>query len=418
MTAYVFVGACRGTAPASAVGDAPEREVREYVQLVVALGARDPDSLDYTYAPREWMADNASNPPALPEIRARALASADRLDHVASAAPDAERWRHLIGQLRAVAARAELLLGRRLRFAEESRALFGVTAPRPDEAMVASTQAALARLLPGSGPLVERYEAFERRHVVPPDRVRAVFERALAGCRERTLNHLSLPPGEQVEVAYTRDSPWNGYSRYKGGYHSTVEVNLDFGLTVDDALALACHEGYPGHHAHNSLVESRLVATRHFMEFTVQPLFSEQMLVAEGLADRAIDLAFPSDDRAGFERDVLYPAAGLDARDAARVVQIERLVVRLRPAVADVARQYLDGDLEFVRAGTALRERALIPQPDGLLKFLNEFRSYAVTYTYGPEGLGTEIGAAPDDPRAAWRRYEEIAVPPWHLPVR
>src|SRR5258706_245781 len=92
------------------------------------------------------------------------------------------------------------------------------------------------------GALADRYEAFERRHLVSSGRARTVFERALAACRERTLDHLSLPPEERVDVQYVSDSPWNAYSRYHGGYYSTVQVNLDFGLTVDGALALACHE--------------------------------------------------------------------------------------------------------------------------------------------------------------------------------
>ncbi|MBI3403283.1 MAG: hypothetical protein HY048_17870 [Acidobacteria bacterium] len=409
--ACVLVGGCR--AAPSAVDAGPDREVREYVSLVVALGARDPDSLDYAYAPREWTADEEAAPPTLAVIQARALTSADRLARLIRESPDAARWRHLVRQLQSVAARAELLRGRRLPFDEESRALFGVSVPPPDALRVAATQAALARLLPGSGALVDRYAAFERRHLVAQDKTRAVFERALAACRDRTLQHLSLPVGERVDVEYTSDSPWNGYSRYHGGYRSTVQVNLDFGLTVDAALALACHEGYPGHHVQNSLIENVLVAPRDWTEFTVQPLFSAQMFVAEGLAVHAIDRAFPGDDRAAFERDVLYPAAGIDARDAARAVEIARLIDQLRLATADVARRYLDGNLEFVRAGTALRERSLIPQPDGLLKFLNEFRSYTVTYTYAPDWPGFRRAASAREPAFGWRDFEETATTSW-----
>src|SRR5260221_243556 len=346
----VLVGACRGAAPAADAGS--DREVREYVRLVVALGARDPDSLDYAYAPRDWTATDASVPPTLAVIRERALASAQRLAPRIQASPGTARWRQLVRQLQSVAARAEVLRGRRFPFNEESRALFGVSAPPPDEARVAATHAALARLLPGSGALADRYEAFERRHLVSSGRARTVFERALAACRERTLDHLSLPPEERVDVQYVSDSPWNAYSRYHGGYYSTVQVNLDFGLTVDGALALACHEGYPGHHVQNSLTAARLVAARGWTEFTVQPLFSPQMFVAEGLAVRAIDRAFPGDDRAAFERDVLYPAAGVDARDAALAVEIERLIDGLRLSTAHVYPRSLDLDLNFVRLRT------------------------------------------------------------------
>jgi hypothetical protein len=209
-----------------------------------------------------------------------------------------------------------------------------------------------------------------------------------------------LPAGEGVEVAYVSNTPWNAYSRYHGRYRSTIQVNVDYGLSVDGALALACHEGYPGHHVQNVVTEEQLVLNQRLREFTIQPLFSGQSLLSEALAVQAIDFAFPGDMRATFEREVLYPGAGLDPADAARGVAVARAVDRLRLVVADIARSYLDGQLEFVRAGWALTDRALVPQPVPLLKFLNQFRSYAVTYTYGPDWLD-ERDARNDDPRTA-----------------
>jgi hypothetical protein len=397
----LLVSACFTKEPAGVPRGALESDVVEYVRLGSALGARDGDSLDYAYPPPEWTADATRTLPTLAAIRARALAAAERLGRLdASDVTEAYRRRWLVAQLRALAARADLLTGQRPSFDEESRALFGVTVPPLDEAAVRASYAALDRLLPGRGSLAARYASFARRQLVPVDLMRTVFERALAGCRQQTLSDMPLPAGEGAEVAYVRDTPWNGYSRYHGSYRSTIQVNVDYGFSVDEALVLACHEGYPGHHVQNVLTEERLVVTRRFLEFTIQPSFSGQSLVSEALAVRAIDRAFPGDTRAAFARDVLYPAAGLDPADAARSVAIARVVDRLRLVVADIARSYLDGDLEFARAISALNDRALIPQPVPLLKFLNRFRSYALTYTYGPDWLDAR-DVRDDDPRTA-----------------
>jgi hypothetical protein len=396
--------ACATRKPA----DAPQRPIEavvvEYVRLAAALGARDVDSLDYAYAPPEWTADDSRTPPPLAAIRARALAAAERLVRLGELdqAEDSRR-RSLAAQLQALAFRADLLAGRRTSFDDESRALFGVTVTPPDAEAVRAAYAELDRLMPGRGSLPARYESFERRQLVPEDRVRAVFERALAACRDRTPVDVRLPAGEGVEVAYVHDTPWNAYSRYHGHFRSTIQVNVDYGFSVDGALGLACHEGYPGHHVQNVLTEQRLVMDQHLPEFMVQPLFSRQSLLSEALAVRAIDLAFPDDTRATFERDTLYPAAGLDPANAARGVAIARAIDRLRLVVADIARSYLDGDLEFVRAGAALNDRALIPQPLSLLKFFNQFRSYAVTYTYGPDWLNVRDPRT-DDPRTSLLR--------------
>jgi hypothetical protein len=346
----------------------------------------------------------------------RALAGADRLE-AAVRSDGSARWHALARDLRSVAARIDVLDGTRRSFDEESESLFGVHLP-PDDAAEDARHAyrELEHRLPGSAPLPDRYARFQSRMLVAPARARAVFERALDGCRERTLQHLSLPPGERVEVVSVHNSPWNAFSRYLGAYHSAIQIDVDAGLTVDGALTLACHEAYPGHHTQNSLVEKRLVRERGLLEFTVQPLFSPQAFVAEGLAVQAVDLAFPDRDREDFERETLYPIAGLDGRDAARSVEIERLIERLRGVTVRIARRFLDGDLEFARAAAELREQALVPQPDVLLKFLNEFRTYSITYGYGPDWVRRRAGlndAGGADER--WRRYEVTITQPWVL---
>lgn len=382
-----LLGACGRTESAS-THSALDADVVEYVRLAVALGARDGDSLDYAYPPAEWVADDIRTPPALAAIRARATAAAERVERIAdSPASDRARRRSLAAQLRALAARADLLSGKRLSFHDESRLLFGITPPALEEGAGRRASSDIEHLVPGPGSVIERYESFARRQLVPTDRVPVVFERALAACRQQTRREIALPANEAVEVVYVHDSPWNGYSRYHGHYGSTIQVNLDYGSSVDDLLVLACHEGYPGHHVQNVITEEQLVVKQHLIELTVQPAFSHQSLVSEALAVHAIDRAFPGDMRAALERDVLYPAAGLDSADAARSVAIARAIDRTRPVVADIVRRYLDGDLEFARALPVLRDRALVPQPAALLKFVNRFRSYALTYTYGPDWL-------------------------------
>ncbi|HEY7162245.1 MAG TPA: hypothetical protein VH815_13345, partial [Acidobacteriota bacterium] len=43
------------------------------------------------------------------------------------------------------------------------------------------------------------------------------------------------------------------------GYRSIIQVNTDLPVTIDRAIDLACHEGYPGHHVLNLLIEKNLV---------------------------------------------------------------------------------------------------------------------------------------------------------------
>jgi hypothetical protein len=377
-----------------------DRRFDQYVRLVVALGVRDPDSLDFYAGPAAWAQRARAEPPTISGIRSAALALDDEVMREQPRS-SAERSRRLFlrGQIQALAARAELLEGRRLPFDEESRLLFGVDAGNRDSSLFDEARREIGALLPGRGALSERYSAFDRRFLVAPSSLQTVMAAAIDGCRRVTAAHITLPAAEQVRVEYVHGMPWSAFTRYEGHARSLTQINLDFGLTIDRLLELACHETYPGHHVINSL-----------LDMPVQPMFSPQSLRTEGAATFAVELAFPEADRLAFERDRLFPLAGLDPHDAELYQRVSRLVDRLRWLQVDVARRYLDGELEFVRAATALEEDALMPAADSTLKFFNEFRTYAVTYTVGRD-LAANSVAARDDLRQKWRAYEEWIRP-------
>jgi hypothetical protein len=236
--------------------------------------------------------------------------------------------------------------------------------------------------------------------------VPAVMKRALDACREQTRGHIALPEGESVTVEYVANKPWDAYSTYHGHFHSVIQINTDFPLTVDRALELACHEGYPGHHVYNSIEDAELVQRGGRAELMVQPTFSPQSFASEAAATVAAEVAFPPEERLRFERDTLFPLAGLNPQDAERYLKVSRLVDELAIAEAPIARDYLDGRLEFVRAGAALEEQVLMAHSEATLKYINEYRTYMLAYTLGKERLLKCLRQA----EKPWQAYQQIIV--------
>jgi hypothetical protein len=213
-----------------------------------------------------------------------------------------------------------------------------------------------------------------------------------------------LPSGESVSVVYVRDRPWSGYSRYLGSARSRIEVNTSFPITVDRVLDLACHEGYPGHHVYSTLRDRRVVDARHWPEYSVMPLFSPESFVAEATASMGAAMVFSNADRLAFERDVLFPLAGLDPTHAERYVAVTRLREHLDLPLAGIVARYLTGDLDFVEAGWALKDEALMAHPLATLQFVNQYRGYALAYTLGKAQLTPVIGPdVPSDVR--WENF-------------
>ena len=336
---------------------------RRYVTLALGLGRHDPNYVDAYYGPDSLRTAAAAESLTTAEV----LAQADSLlrvlgDTVPAYADSMVRLRHryLRTQLGSMAARARMLGGQRLSFDEEAKALYDVTPPRFADAHFDSLLARLDSLLPGRAPLAQRFQSFRDRMVIPAGRVDTVFRTAIAACRARTRAHMPLPDGERFDLEYVKGTPWNAYNWYKGNFHSLIQVNLDFPVPVDRAVDLACHEGYPGHHVYNASLERALFRDRGWVEISVYPLFSPQSLIAEGSANFGIDMVFPPAERTAFERDSLFPLAGLDTSLAQRNAAVRRVVEDLNYARNEVARRYLDGRLTRVQAEAAMRRYWLI----------------------------------------------------------
>jgi hypothetical protein len=391
-------------------GQTIDAVAREYVRLAVALGERDHDSIDYYVGPPAWIDGIHEHPQTFGQIRASTLELTRRLQATVVATPsdEARRRDYLIAQLQALAGRVDVLASKSASFDAESAALFGVKIEgNLDRPRIATIRAELQRLLGADGDLGERYVRFSRRFVIPRERLAAVMSAALEGCRRQTLAHVPLPPGESVNVNYVEGAPWSGFSAYLGHYHSVLKVNLSFALGPEEVLNLACHEGYPGHHVFNSIRDWKGHA---WPEVAVQPTFSPQSLLSEGAASDALDLAYPPAERLEFERKVLFPAAGLDPTGAAQYVQVEHLIDQLRDTEAIVARDYLDRHLEFVRAEQALDEDAAMADAVPTLLYVNEFRSYVVTYTLGRKLVARCVnGTSHED---SWARYLALMQTP------
>ena len=395
-----------------------EAAAEAYVRLVLALGRHDPDAVDAYYGPPEWRAEDREAPP-LSRIRMEAAALAERI--AALPAPEEEmaelRRRFLVGQLAAVAARAEIVAGKRLPFDEESAVLYDAIAPTHSEEHFCALRARLEDALPGSAPLAERYQAFRAAFAIPLDRVDRVFRAAIAAARERTVRRIALPEGETFVVEYAHDRPWSGYNWYQGGFRSRIQVNTDLPIYVERALDLACHEGYPGHHVYNVLLEKHLARDRGWIEFEVYPLFSPESLIAEGSANFGIEVAFPDAERLAFEKNVLYPLAELDPLRAEEYERVRKLTEGLAYAGNEAARRYLDGAMDARSAAAWLVEYSLLSpaQAAQRVRFIEKYRSYVVNYNLGKDLVRAWVetrGGTAEEPERRWRVFESLLAAP------
>ncbi|MFS0735436.1 hypothetical protein ABC347_00130 [Sphingomonas sp. 1P06PA] len=394
-----------------------DRIADDFVRATLEIGTHETGYVDAYYGDPKIAAAAKAAPRSLPQLTAAMRALAVRLDGIDAArlAPIEQRRRlFLQGQVKAAETRLAMRGGATLRFADEAAGLFGV---RPAPTPLASYDAALARiaaLVPGEGALAARVDAFSSRYAIPADRVKPVIRAAIAECRRRTVAHIALPEAETFRLELVTDKPWGGYNWYEGKATSLIQVNVGLPVKIDRAIDLGCHEGYPGHHALNMLLEAKLARGRGWREFTVYPLYSPQSLIAEGSANYGIEMAFPDEEGLAFEMATLYPLAGLDPATARPYWALRQELKALAGAQTTIAALYLDGEIDRETAIGLRQKYGLINRAEAerSVRFIDSYRSYVINYGLGRDMVRDWVEAAGADPAARWARFGRLISEP------
>lgn len=391
---------------------------RDYVALTLEAGTHEAEWVDAYYGPAELRTQAEAKPRSLAELRAAANALIARLDKDALTSwvqPDTElRAKALRGMLVAAETRLRMLEGRKFSFEEEAKGQFATI---PQLKPLSHYDAILARLeneIPGTGPLAARVDAFNERYVIPKEKLQPVFDAAITECRKRTTQFMKLPEGESFVMEFVTGKPWSGYNYYKGNYKSLIQINTDLPIRISRAVDLGCHEGYPGHHVLNLMIESKLARGKGWKEFEVNPLYSPQSVVSEGSANYGIDLAFSPAERLEFERDVLYPLAGLDPKSAESFWKLQQATEALGGARLTIAKMYLDGEIDRAKALELTQKYQLLSpaRAEQQVKFTDHYRSYVINYGWGKELVKGYIERSNPDKAERWRRMEKILSEP------
>ncbi|MFN0105071.1 MAG: hypothetical protein ACKV2U_23675 [Bryobacteraceae bacterium] len=399
----------------SAAGCAPKPDrmnalAERYVKLILGVGHHDPNYVDAFYGPPEWKP--AKQP--LPQLATEAGTLADSID--LQTGGDLHRQNYLLIQTRAAGSRIRMLQGEKFSFDKEAQMLYEVEPPAVSLAELETSLQAIGKALPGSGTIEERYAKFYNRFAIPAERVDRTFRAAIAEARTRTKKWIpGLPAKESFDIEYVKGKSWSAYNWYKGGARSVIQVNIDLPIRIDRILQLACHEGYPGHHVYNALLEARLVREKAWMEYSVYPLYSPQSLIAEGTADFGAGLVIHGEESLAFKRDVLFKEADLDPALAPEQHQMQKLLRPLRHATIQAARTYLDGTrtaaetIEYLQRYT-LETKA---RAERRIRFFDEHRSYIINYSFGEDIVANWVAkTAGEDLAARWKAFTEILSSP------
>jgi hypothetical protein len=394
--------------------DAVTNIVNDYLKLTLEAGTHEAEWVDAYYGPPALQSGAKENPRSLAGLLADTKAMIERIDKAEIAPNQIRRAKALRGMLVAAETRLQMLQGRKFSFAEEAKGQFATVPVLKPLSDFDPVLARLEKLIPGAGPLAARVDAFNERFTIPKDRLQPVFDAAIAECKRRTAAHIALPAGEAFTMEFVTGKTWSGYNYYLGNYKSLIQINTDLPIRISRAVDLGCHEGYPGHHVLNLMTESKLARQNGWKEYEVNPLYSPTSVLSEGSANYGIDLAFPGPERLAFERDILYPLAGLDPKTAQSFWQMQQMTEGLSGARLTIAKMYLDGEITRAKA-LELTQKYLLLSParaEQSIAFTDHYRSYVINYGWGKDLVRDFIENGKPETKTRWTRMEKILSEP------
>lgn len=387
-----------------------DEAAERYVSIALAFDRLRPGEVDAYFGPAvhvEAARQRARRPDVL-------LAEAEALASLLDRAPfqDGGRRTRLAADVQVLVARLQATVrGTRPSLVQEATGTYGLTLAPPAAVDVLAARAALDAALPAGPALGARLATHRTRLVVPVDRRRDVFLRALEACRAATVPHWPLPADEHLDLAWT-SSGAAAWHRYLGGHRSRLDVNPAGVALLDASVDVACHEGYPGHHA-QFVLHDRGAEDRLPLEQQLVLLRSPAAVLREGAAQYGVQLAFPPEARRTLERDVLAPLAGVDVGDVERQQVLRphlRVLERLVPVILGA---WDRGDIDDEEAVRRLADEALVADAPSVLRFAREHGAYVFAYTVARARVEGLVTAASDGtPEGAWRALRDLLAPP------
>lgn len=265
--------------------------VDRYLELGLRLGRHVDGFVDAYYGPAsigDYVAvETVKSPSFLIASAAQLLSDLDA--GVDAEFVDASRRRWLRAQIQGLHTSARKLAGEDISYVDEVDWCYGVRPTFRDEELFAAAHVRLDDVLPGSGSIRDRIISWREAQAIPVDRLEAVLRSLAEDFRARTQTHFGLPDGEHIEWELATKKPWSGFNYYEGGLRSRVAINTDLPVLATSIGHLVAHEAYPGHHTEHSRKEAGLVRSRGWEEETIFCVGTPQCLIAEGLADLALE---------------------------------------------------------------------------------------------------------------------------------
>ena len=120
----------------------------------------------------------------------------------------------------------------------------------------------------------------------------------------------------------------------------------------------------------------------------------------------------PDNQKVLYERDVLFPIAGLDPATAEVLDQLNELTSQLSHSTTATAQLYLNGEISREEAIEQRRKYALVSQEkaEQSVRFIEQYRAYVLNYNVGKDIVSAYINKQSQHQAGKWQAFERMLI--------
>jgi len=310
-----------------------------------------------------------------------------------------ERVKILEKTLGAIETSLNIKNGKDLPFLEKVNRLYDIKPELIDDSIFYKLKEKLNSVYQGSGPFLDRFKTFWKKHELTIEKLESKCTRALKLTRDKTYELFPdlLPEGEDISINLVKDKPWNAYNWYLGQTISRIEINTDIPKNCMSVLRLITHEAYPGHHTEHAIKEKRLYIEQKRFEHSILLTPTPEAVISEGIGNTAADVLFSDEEKGQLILDELcHDPSNIDLDIIISQYRAQGNINKITNNLAILAHEDGWSDDELVKYALDF-EFMTEKEVRQTLKFIRHplWSTYVFNYSFGESLIKQKFGTHP-----------------------
>jgi len=326
-----------------------------------------------------------------------------------------DRIDYLIDHAISLNTRVLLLKGEKISYDDMTNRCYNLVAPQYNYSLFDEILKELDDTIPGNGSLSERVSDFQKRILVPPDKLPRTLTAVTQEFHNFAVKNMDVSKNNMPRLGFKNLNGLPFLTILYGYCYDRFEyfryLGLDYPYTVDKIMEVIGHEMEPGHLTYFEMRMKTFIDTS-YPEMSLVSQHTPSSAFCEGAARRSVYMCFNNsmDEVVEFEKNIIFELGGLDKGLCKCMPVWHKFMDISNYGKLEVERNIWNGIWSKEEAGKFM-ERYLIAEPGKGAEMVDHFPKddgHFVCHDYARDIVGEYFSSVTDTTAEQWKLYHKL----------